>query len=64
MWYRNVVHGELRCVTVFWVMAGKECCCGFCWGYFESVGRRTSCEVCQGRVGVAELRCLRLGECM
>ena len=37
MWDRNVVHGELRCVAVFWVMAGKECCCGFGWGYFKSV---------------------------
>ena len=37
MWDRNVVHGELRYVDVFWGMGGKESCCGFGWGYFKSV---------------------------
>ena len=37
MWNRNVVHGELRYVSVFRVVAGKESCCGFGWGYLESV---------------------------
>ena len=37
MWDRNVVHGELRCVAVFWVMAGKDSSYGFGWGYFKSV---------------------------
>ena len=55
VWDGDVIHGELGCVAMFWGVAGEECCCGFCWGYFKSVFGEPIVE--SVKVGLEQLSC-------